>query len=219
LRGIWILQKRYSPFPEAFPGLAPLQIDLANVYKAESRIPEVAFVTPQKAPELLALFIDAYSSLSKHLVALDFERSQAERAANKIRGIIMLDKIPGILAEKGLASSRSPLGSEDVRQAILDTDIEYTTALDKIDALSAGVELIKGKLKSVEMAYTSVKKILGEGCIQLPQSQSDRSCRAPGKRRISYASIGQRSPWIFWYTTVQVIRYNWRTPCHQIHLS
>jgi hypothetical protein len=149
--------------PRGIPGLAPLQIDLTNVYKAESRIPEVAFVTPQKAPELLATFIDAYQSLSKHLVAVDFERSQAERAAGKVRASILLDKLAGILQEKGLATSRSPMGSEDVRQAILDSDPEYTAALDKIDALSAAVELIKGKVKSIEMAYTSVKKIIGEG--------------------------------------------------------
>lgn len=149
--------------PRGIPGLAPLQMDMEAVYKAEKRIPEVAFVTPQKAPELLATFIDAYILLNKYVVALDFERSQAERSAAKIRAAIMLDKIPGILAERGLATSRSPLGSEDVRQAILDTDPEYSSALDKIDALHAGVELIKGKLKSVEMAYTSVKKIIGEG--------------------------------------------------------
>lgn len=149
--------------PRGIPGLAPLQIDLQSVYKAESRIPEVAFVTPQKAPELLATFIEAYQLLNQSIVSLDFERSQAERASNRVRATILIDKMPEIIAKKGLATSRSPAGSEDIRKAVLDLDPEYTSSLDKIDALHAAVELLKGKMKSIEMAYTSVKKIIGEG--------------------------------------------------------
>jgi hypothetical protein len=145
------------------PGLAPLEIDLKTILQAEGRIPEVGFITPQKAPELLALFNVAYLDLTKHLVAVDFEYTQRERAAEQVRAEILLDRLPSILEKKGLASARSPLGSEDIRQAVLATQPDYQKALDEAQQLNALVELLKGKLKSIEMAYTSVKKVLGEG--------------------------------------------------------
>lgn len=173
------ITEKIITIPRGVTGLAPLEIDLTNVYRAEGRIPEVAFVTPQKAPELLAVFIDAYASLAKHIVAVDFERSQAERAANKLRAIILLDKVPTILKDKGLTSARSPSGSEDLRKAILDSDEEYTSALDKIDQLNALVELIKGKSRSVEMAYTSVKKIIGENAYNFRNTNLSGPAESP----------------------------------------
>lgn len=139
-----------------------LALDMTNCYKAEGRIQEVAFVTPHKAPELLAVFNETFLELTRYLSQLDYELNVAERAANKVRAIILLDKVPEILKERGLATAKSPLGSEDIRTAILDTDQEYQEALERCDKIRAISKLLQGKLKAIEMAYTSVKKIIGE---------------------------------------------------------
>lgn len=148
--------------PRGTPGLAPLQFEMGEVYKAEGRINEVAFVTSEKAPELLATFNQAFLILTRQITAVDLERQKAVREANKRRSVVILDLAPSILKEKHLVKDSNPAGSADLREAVLDADAEYLGLLDKADQIAAVQELLKGKLKAIEMAYTSVKKILGE---------------------------------------------------------
>jgi hypothetical protein len=147
-------------------GSQPLCIDLSKVYSIEARIEEVAFVTPTKAPELLARFNEGYLFLHKQICLLEYELVQATREANKIRSIVLLDRVPVILEQKGLGG-KNRAGSEDLRNAILDGDEEYQSARETVEQVSCIIELLKGKLKAFEMAYTSVKKLLGEGAFNM----------------------------------------------------
>lgn len=148
-------------------GTGGIVLDMTNVYIAEGRIQEVAFVTPHKAPELLSTFNVTFLELTRHITKLDYERNVAKRVANKMRAIILLDRVPAILKERGLATAKSPAGSEDLRQAILDIDEPYQTACDRVDQITAIMKLLQGKLTSIEMAYTSVKKIIGENAYNM----------------------------------------------------
>lgn len=132
-----------------------------EVYRAEGRIKEVAYVNAHKAPELLAAFNIAYLDINDHLTKLELALNEAQKVANKRRSIVILDEVPKILALKGLASTRSPGGSEDQRNAILDQDELYLTALERVQIVKAMQSLLEGKQKAIEMAFTSVKKILG----------------------------------------------------------
>jgi hypothetical protein len=136
--------------------------DLTNVQFAESRIHEVAFVTPQKAGELLATFNTAHLELVTIIAKVELAIRRAERTSDKLRSIIVLDKVKDILKQKGLAKDSNPAGSEDLRRAILDGDDEYQDALDKVEELKALGELLRNKSKSIEMAYHSVKKLIAD---------------------------------------------------------
>jgi len=142
-------------------------IDLLKVYETEGRIQEVAFVTPAKAPELLARFNESYLYLHKHISLLEYELIRSTREANKLKAVILLDNVPKILEQKGLVSGKSKSGSEDLRNAILDQDEKYQDALDETQKIKCIIELLKGKMKGVEMAFTSVKKILGESAFNM----------------------------------------------------
>lgn len=137
-------------------------LNMTNIYRAEERIQEIAFVTQHKAPELLAMFNMVFLELTRHITRVKYEKVEAEKAAERVRAVILLDKVPGILEAKGLTSARSPAGSEDLRNAILSVDPEYSAAVDKCDQVNAVLGLLEGKLKGIEWAYSSVKKILGE---------------------------------------------------------
>jgi len=140
-----------------------LVVNLLDLNLALSRIGEIQGVTKLKAPELLSTFNKAWRDAAESIAVARVARIQAQRAADRVRAILLLDKIPTILKEKGLTSPRSPGGSEDLRQAALDIDEEYQKALEIGDKIDCVVELLRGKQKSVEMAYSSVKKILGDG--------------------------------------------------------
>lgn len=160
LAGGLLLVPRAQELPER-------RIDLAAIKRIEARIDEVALVTPHKAPELLAAFNKAYADLHEHVTVLEVERLRAEREANKRKAVVLLDNVVRILKEKNLWSAKSPTGSEDMRNAILDQDVQYEELTDKVGQLEAIIELLKGKMKSFEMAYTSVKKILGENAFNM----------------------------------------------------
>ncbi len=123
---------------------------------------EISAVTPAKAPELLATFNVAYMDLSKMVTLLDTEVVWAKRTADKIKSVVILDRAPVILMQKGLVNAKNPAGSADLRDAVLLADEEYLKATDTLNTIETFRELLKGKLKGIEMAYTSVKKILGE---------------------------------------------------------
>jgi len=122
----------------------------------------VATANAHKAPELLATFNIAYLDVKDVLLKLECLQIEASKDVNRRKAIVILDEVPKILAAKGLSNSRSPGGSEDQRNAILDTDAEYLAANDRLSLIKAMIKLMEGKLKGVEMAYTSVKKILGQ---------------------------------------------------------
>jgi hypothetical protein len=137
-----------------------ITIDLAAILRSESRQDEVATVTPGKAPELLAEFNRSWLRIHDVYAKLEKEKNTAEKEADKRKGILLLEVIPKTLADKGIASAA------DTRKAVIDTDAEYEILTDRLDQLKAAVLYIKGKLKSFENAYNSVKKIMGEDKFQ-----------------------------------------------------
>ncbi len=148
--------------PRGLKGHPPITMDLEEVLRAEGRIVEVALVTPMKAPELLATFNIAFLNCSKFIALLEAEHVLARREADKVRSVVILDRVPRVLAERNLTTAKNPAGSEDLRRAVLDGDAEYGEAMNRVDEISRWLDLMKGKQKGIEMAYTSVKKILGE---------------------------------------------------------
>lgn len=142
--------------PPGKEGGVPLVIDLSLVYEVEQRIKEVAFVTPAKAPELMARFNEAYLVLTEELPKIDYQRLLAQREADRRKSVVILDEASKIIKEKGLSNSA------DVRKAILDLDSMYQDLLDKTQQIACIYETLEGKKKAIEMAYTSAKKVLGE---------------------------------------------------------
>jgi hypothetical protein len=138
------------------------RFDISVILTAEARIPEIASVTPTKAPELLSVFNVAYLEAARLATFLEAEVLQSKRNADKIRSVVILDRAPAILEAKGLTSSKNRAGSEDLRKSVLDGDTEYQDALEKTGQIECIHELIKTKTKGLEMAYSSVKKVLGE---------------------------------------------------------
>jgi hypothetical protein len=142
--------------PRGNPGLKALQLNMQDVTVAEQRIGEIAYMTSQKAPELLSVFNRAFLELTRMLAWLEMESGSASRHVNLRRSELLLDIAPRVLADRGLATSK------DLRDAVVDSDVQYQECLERQGTIKAYQELLKGKSKALEMAYTSVKKILGE---------------------------------------------------------
>lgn len=141
---------------------APIEVDFGALAKIEARIQEVASVTPQKAPELLATFNRAALDMDRLSHQLELEYQLSVRDAERIRGEVILDRAPTILKQKGLTTDRNPAGSEDLRNAVLANDKEYLEAMDRSDFIRAMQKIIRGKYDAFERAFRSVRTMVGE---------------------------------------------------------
>lgn len=147
--------------PRARDGLEPLAFDMTGIRQAEGRLQEVAFTNNNRAPELLALFNGAFLITSRYINLLEYELDVVEQRLAEARAIFLIDKLPGLLAEKGLATARSPLGSEDIRQAFLDREPEFKALNEMAITYKCYIGLWETQQIGFENAYNSVKKLLG----------------------------------------------------------
>ncbi len=138
----------------------PILIDLVKIKQMESRISEIAFVTPQKAPELLTTFILAHADLSDFIASLEYERFVADRDARQRKSIVILDEMPSILEKRGLVNAKSPSGNSELRTAVLELDNSYQNSMEIVERLEAVISFLKNKRDSFEMGYHSVKRII-----------------------------------------------------------
>lgn len=161
--------------PRAGADVSAIVIDLETILRAEARIIEVQAVTPMKAGELLATFNVSWRDLHYNICLLEKEKNDAQRELNRIRATVILERAPKLIKEKGLSDNK------ETREACVTLDPEYDKAQEVLDQLVAAIELLKGKLKSFEMAYTSVKKLLGESAFNFNRDISgDGDDREPG---------------------------------------
>lgn len=137
-----------------------LSLEMSDVADALYRaVVEVPIVNSTKAPELLGKFHGAYLILSRQVAMVQYELNRATSNEEKARSIFMLDRLPTVVQEKGLSTPKSPLGTEDIRSALLQVDEDYCRAEDLVHELKCIVAQLLGKLKTVEMAYYTTKEV------------------------------------------------------------
>lgn len=154
--------------------------DLTEVNKALARLPEISHVTQTTAPELLMSFNRAYLEAEQISAGVELNLSMASRDLDKVHSIVLLDKVPEYLKSKGMSTAKSPMGSEDIRKAIIDADPEYQRACDALDQLKAVSKLIKSKAKGLEMAYSTVKRLVSEGSYNWGGQGNSKAAEQPG---------------------------------------
>ena len=165
------------------PNTGVMSIPMSEIRLAEARIEEVATVTGHKAPELMSMFNRVYLKIDEIVRMIELEVIHAKQNQAMVRSQILLDKVEDVFKAKGIKPSA------DLRQAVLDADPDYQAASMRTSALEAAREFFKGKQKGIEMAYSSVRKILGES----PQSYAHRNTNLNGT--VDYSrSIGEESP-------------------------
>lgn len=148
--------------PRGLPGIDPLKLNVGSILEVESRIQEIAIVTPVKAPELISAFNKAFSEITEMIAKVRYEYRVAEANVDKVRAICIIDRVPQILQEKGLTSAKSPMGSEDVRSSILALDTEYQAAQERVIQIQCMLEFLEGKAKAIDKAYMAVKAVYAD---------------------------------------------------------
>jgi hypothetical protein len=133
-----------------------LSLELTEIHELEARQAEVATANKSTCPELAKTFAYGWRETSKYAAWIEAEFNSAKQHLAKTKAQICLDEAPGLLQKKGLRVTA------DNVQFICDLDPKYQQAKDRLDQIAAYLELMKIKAKSFEMAYQSIKKIMGE---------------------------------------------------------
>ena len=183
--------------PGPKPGTPDIVLELGAILIAEQRQNEVAFVTPIKAPELLALFNATWRDVDKLVKELVAARIQAERELERRRATLLLNEVEDILKTCKISSTK------DTRDAAIALDKTYQDLQDRVDQIEAAGEYLKGKLKSFENAFTSVKKIMGDDAYNMStrignpnlSGTTERPRPAPAPKEDGTLSSPTRSGW------------------------
>lgn len=131
-----------------------IKYDMRRVFEAEARIEEISFVSSTKAPELLTKFSLAMKDLGEHLADLGYRESVAKRKMRERRAVVVMEVIPSKLAEKKLSNN------DTNREAVIELDPEYSAATDVLNQIEASFVLVREKLRGIESAINSTKKVL-----------------------------------------------------------
>lgn len=136
-----------------------LDVDLREVYAAESRTGELAAVNRQRAPELSAALGRGHGFAAEAYVRLSHFVNLAANAVKKREAVIILDEAQQVLIEKGLTTSRSPGGSADFRAAVVAADTQYGELQDLLEQLKAIRGLVAAKMDFLNRTYYSVHAV------------------------------------------------------------
>lgn len=139
-------------------GKKPIVLDMREIRRAQARLIELRSVTKLKAGELIYTFIDAWSRAATYAVQLKAEVQRAKARMREARAVVVLDKVPEELKRRGLASARSPAGSEDLRTSVVDRDRDFQAAEDLVIQLTAEHALMETRAEQFKMAYFSVDR-------------------------------------------------------------
>lgn len=131
-----------------------LRFDLKNLFSAESRVEEIAFVTPQKGSELLAVFSVALRDLSTYLAQLHYHCATASKKKRERRAVVVVEVIPSKLAERKLSNNDSS------REAIIELDPEYSAVCDVENEVEAAFIFVREKFRTIESHLNAIKKAM-----------------------------------------------------------
>lgn len=131
-----------------------IRFDMRNVFRAEGRVEEIAFVTPTKGPELMATMSVALRDLSGYLAQLHYLSGVASKKKRERRAVVVAEIIPSKLAEKKLSNN------DTNREALVELDPEYSAICDVELEVEAGFIYIREKFRSVESHLNAIKRSL-----------------------------------------------------------
>jgi hypothetical protein len=142
--------------PRGHTGLKPLELDMTAIYRAESRINELAYLTPMAATELRAVFNSSANDAAKYLAWVEHELNVAKKYFDLARATVILDKAPDEfqkVKDKGIKFN------EDFRDALVARDHTCSELNDKIMSLNAIKAFIEAKLKTFIRSYYAAESI------------------------------------------------------------
>jgi len=130
----------------------PVKLSFSKITEGEIRLIEAKAVNGATYSDLEYTYNEGYREARKNLTVVGYEIAQAERIVRRIKSEHILDEYPGFLKEKGLKDNAT------VRDAFLERQGDYVSAMDRVSMLKALESLLEGKIKVFENVCRYMKK-------------------------------------------------------------
>lgn len=150
------LELRTINLPRGRAGLPPLQIDMTEVYRGETRLSEVAAANDATALELTSYFNEVCNLTSKYLAWIEYEIVEAKKEFDRAKAVVVLDQMPEEAKKLKDAGIKS---NEDFREALITRDPACNARQDVVDQLNAMKKLLEGKFWSFLRAYNTANSV------------------------------------------------------------
>lgn len=144
-------------------GIGPEAFEAQHIYRALSRSQEIALCTPVKAPELLAMLSQGFADANVLYSKIEMQHNLCAEAIRRRTAVLVLDEMSEIIVAKGHSTPKSPNGTAEIREAVVDGDEELGRLRNTEIFLKCLMTLWGGHRRKLEMDHGSVKKILERG--------------------------------------------------------
>lgn len=129
----------------AFGKSPALRMEMSKIREAETRFLEAKSVSPATYSDLEHSFNESYRDLKKHLSAIGFQMTLADKALRQAKAEVLLGSYADFMQGKPKSHDNA-----DLRDAYLIKDPDYLAALDRVNQLKALESNFEGKIKVVE---------------------------------------------------------------------
>lgn len=129
----------------AFGKSPALRMEMSKIREAETRFLEAKSVSPATYSDLEHSFNESYRDLKKHLSAIGFQMTLADKALRQAKAEVLLGSYADFMQGKPKSHDNA-----DLRDAYLIKDPDYLAALDRANQLKALESNFEGKIKVVE---------------------------------------------------------------------
>ena len=154
-----IIAKTEMTIP-GFGNVSPIHLDLSNTREAEIRLIEAKMVNPSTYSDLEYCFNEAYRELRGHLGVIQFQITLTDKAMERAKSDVLLDKYPDFLVIKTKEAKEKGVkfqDSADNRTAFLMRDESYLAALDRMNMLKVMENYMDARIKSMEKTCSYMK--------------------------------------------------------------
>lgn len=131
----------------------PIVLNLKQTKYAESRLHDIKTSNAGTLPELLSVFLCGCQELSYALGILGNEIQFFKHSLDLTRSNTLINKVPAAIEHTKQRSS------EDIRNALIEMDSEYSNIRSLTDALDAAYLNLKDRRKVIEMGYYACQEI------------------------------------------------------------
>lgn len=129
----------------AFGKSPEVKLDIGKIREAETRYIEAKTVNPSTYSDLEHAFNESYRDLKRHLSAIGYHLTLAEKALREAQADVMLGAYAKYLEGKPKYHDNTYL-----RDAYLMKDPNYLAALDRVNQMKALQSNFEGKVKVIE---------------------------------------------------------------------
>ncbi len=143
----------FLEIPSNSPGQS-LKFNMAKIYDAERRLPEIRGLNPSVAADLKFQFLEAQADVLKYLALLRYQFLTAKRNYDVARATALLDKFPDFAASLKEDGRKE---NESIREAFLIRDADVLRCREIMEAMDATKVYMENKEKTLDRAYWECK--------------------------------------------------------------